>query len=569
MLAENVKPKLLTLSLLIGVLAFIVAPEDHPDGLYTATLLVENTPIVSFNYTLSRTSRLLEEWQTLNASLENLTVTVKYKSMYLHAQGSLVIFYVDIYSEREIELEDIVILVKCNDLELKLHPSERAGSTLKYAYVPLINSKAMFAVFAFIAAAWFTEALPLSVTALLVPVGLGLLNVVDTRSAFQPFFDPIIALLFGGFLLALALSKHEVDKLMASKLLRFGVRSQGSLVFSVILITSFMSMWISNTAATLIMLPVIVGLLSKLKGVSRNLEKASLLAIAYGANIGGVMTLIGTTTPPISVKALEMLTGETITFTYWMLYGVTAALPVTLFAWIVLILFFKVEISKPVKIENAESLQLTRDGKATLAIFSFMAFLWVTESWHEFMIGFRIPSSITAVLGGVLLLISGLLDLEDVKRVDWNTLLLVGGGISLGSAMYATGVAHWIAFKLAFIPRFHWMFLIFIIGLFTVFMTTFLSNTAASAILAPVFIPLAISIGLDPKLLVIATCGIMSSLDFILPVGTPPNAIVYGTGKIHIHEMVKVGIIASMISILNVSLLAPLIWNLLGIVSLP
>ncbi len=569
MLAENVKPKLLTLSLLIGVLAFIVAPDDHPDGLYTATLLVENIPVVSFNYTLSRSPQLIEEWQTLNTSLKNLAVTVRYKSMYLHAQGSQVIFYVDVYSEHEIEFEDIVVLVKCNDLELKLYPSERKGSTLKYAYLPLVNSKAMFAVFAFIAAAWFTEALPLSVTALLVPVGLGLLNVVDTRSAFQPFFDPIIALLFGGFLLALALSKHEVDKLVACKLLKFGVRNQGSLVFSVILITAFMSMWISNTAATLIMLPVIVDLLSRLKGISRNLEKASLLAIAYGANIGGVMTLIGTTTPAISVKALEMLTGETITFTYWMLYGVTAALPVTFFAWIVLILFFKVEISKPIKVEDFEELHLTRNAKATLVIFAFTSFLWITESWHKCMIGFRIPSSITAVLGGVLLLISGLMDVEDIKKVDWNTLLLVGGGISLGSAMYATGVAHWIAFKLAFIPRFHWMFLILIIGFFTVLMTTFLSNTAASSILAPVFIPLALSIGVDPKLLVIATCGMLSSLDFILPVGTPPNAIIYGTGKIHIHEMIKAGIITSIISTLTVSLLAPLIWNLLGIISLP
>lgn len=409
----------------------------------------------------------------------------------------------------------------------------------------------------FIAILWLTEAIHVSITALLVPllaVGLGIFN---TPQALGNFANPIIFLFLGGFALAAALHRQELDRAIADKVLLI---AQGRMTVAVLMlfgVTSLLSMWISNTATTAMMLPLVLGILSKVDAKrEHNTYVFVLLGIAYCASIGGIATLVGS--PPNAIAAAEV----GLSFIEWMALG----LPITimLLPIIVCLLYlilkpnlkYTFEIShEPVKWDHAK---LT-----TLIIFGITVFMWIfSKPLNAFLGGFAKFDSLVALTAIVLLGISRVVEWKDVERTtDWGVLLLFGGGICLSNVLKETGASVFLAHSLSsFLEQAGLFWVLLIVAAFVVFLTEFASNTASAALLVPIFASIAEVLGVPPLLLSVLI-GVAASCAFMLPVATPPNAIVFGSGHIKQREMMKVGVVVNLVCIVFLSSYAWLFWQ--------
>lgn len=417
------------------------------------------------------------------------------------------------------------------------------------------------AILVFIATLWLTEAIHITGTALLVPVlaaGFGLMGV---KQAFSGFANPIIFLFLGGFALASAMRQHKLDQWMAMVVMRL---SRGNGLISILLlfvVTAWTSMWISNTATTVMMLPIALGL------VQRGEEKESvnhlvfvLLGVAYSANIGGIATLVGS--PPNAIAASVI----GVDFVGWMSIGfpmVMVLLPLALgMLWLLLRPNFDVVDFEQLP-QSDFSVNL-RSGKArwVLLIFVAVVTLWLLSKplsqWLGIDKGF---DSLVAIAAAVLLMTSGLLEWKQFeKNTEWGVLLLFGGGITLSSVLSLTGASAFLADELVtlFAGVSPLLFLALAVTLM-IFLTEISSNTASAALFIPIFFSLPeAQIGLSPELLSLSV-AVAASCAFMLPVATPPNAIVFGTGLIQQRQMMRVGLVLNLMCIGVVSGLMPVL----------
>lgn len=417
------------------------------------------------------------------------------------------------------------------------------------------------AILVFIATLWLTEAIHITGTALLVPVlaaGFGLMGV---KQAFSGFANPIIFLFLGGFALAAAMRQHKLDQWMAMVVMRL---SRGNGLISILLlfvVTAWTSMWISNTATTVMMLPIALGL------VQRSEEKESvshlvfvLLGVAYSANIGGIATLVGS--PPNAIAASVI----GVDFVGWMSIGfpmVMVLLPLALgMLWLLLRPNFDVVDFEQLP-QSDFSVNL-RSGKArwVLLIFVAVVTLWLLSKplsqWLGIDKGF---DSLVAIAAAVLLMTSGLLEWKQFeKNTEWGVLLLFGGGITLSSVLSLTGASAFLADELVtlFAGVSPLLFLALAVTLM-IFLTEISSNTASAALFIPIFFSLPeAQIGLSPELLSLSV-AVAASCAFMLPVATPPNAIVFGTGLIQQRQMMRVGLVLNLMCIGVVSGLMPIL----------
>lgn len=417
------------------------------------------------------------------------------------------------------------------------------------------------AILVFIATLWLTEAIHITGTALLVPVlaaGFGLMGV---KQAFSGFANPIIFLFLGGFALAAAMRQHKLDQWMAMVVMRL---SRGNGLISILLlfvVTAWTSMWISNTATTVMMLPIALGL------VQRGEEKESvnhlvfvLLGVAYSANIGGIATLVGS--PPNAIAASVI----GVDFVGWMSIGfpmVMVLLPLALgMLWLLLRPNFDVVDFEQLP-QSDFSVNL-RSGKArwVLLIFVAVVTLWLLSKplsqWLGIDKGF---DSLVAIAAAVLLMTSGLLEWKQFeKNTEWGVLLLFGGGITLSSVLSLTGASAFLADELVtlFAGVSPLLFLALAVTLM-IFLTEISSNTASAALFIPIFFSLPeAQIGLSPELLSLSV-AVAASCAFMLPVATPPNAIVFGTGLIQQRQMMRVGLVLNLMCIGVVSGLMPVL----------
>lgn len=417
-------------------------------------------------------------------------------------------------------------------------------------------AQAVMAIMLFAGVLWFTEAFPLWVTALIVPPLLVVAAGIEPKQAYCPFFDPIIALLLGGFVLALGIQKTGLDRRIAGLFVRaFGTRPRRYLL-GLMAATAFLSFWISNTASTLLMIPIGIAAVtaSGLKPLKSEYCKTVMLGIGYSATIGGVGTLIGTPPNLIAVRFLAE-SGIAVNFLDWMVHAMPLVAIMVLVAWGVLSFQHKPDIEE-VKPPRIDSKRLDRDQKVTIAIFAATAVLWVTEGFHG------VHNSVIAMLPIVGLYALNVLGKDDLKGVKWSVLILVGGGLTLGSAIHSTGLDAFIASGLSGLLMGQPEFTTFlIISLFAIAFTAFVANTAGSAILVPIGIPMAGILGIDPMIMAILI-GIVVSFDFIVPVGTPPNAIAYGTGYIRVKDMLRSGILISLAGALVVACFGAFVWPL-------
>ncbi|HHE3593603.1 TPA: DASS family sodium-coupled anion symporter [Pasteurella multocida] len=415
----------------------------------------------------------------------------------------------------------------------------------------------------FIAVLWLTEALHVTVTALLVPllaIGLGL---VATKNALAAFADPTIFLFFGGFALATALHIQKLDRMIANKIMAL---ARGKLfVASIYLfsITAFLSMWMSNTATAAMMLPLAMGVLSQMdREANHNTYVFILLGIAYSANIGGMGTLVGS--PPNAIVASQLK----LTFSDWLQYG----LPIMLILMPLLIgtlyLVFKPKLN--VRFEkHFEVIEMNKSRIITLCIFVTIALCWVFSSQINPMLSNLLGlekkmasfDSVVALLAAVVICSTGVATWKQIQdNTDWGVLMLFGGGLTLSAVLRDSGASKILADGIVFlIEGGHFYLIGLLVAAFIIFLTEFTSNTASAALLVPIFISIAQSLGM-PELGLALIIGLGASCAFMLPVATPPNAIVFGTGEIRQSEMVRVGVLLNIVCIFVIATVGYLFW---------
>lgn len=395
------------------------------------------------------------------------------------------------------------------------------------------------AVLAGIATLWITETFHITVTALLVPILAVVSGTFNVTDALKHFAHPIIFLFLGGFALAAALRKQGLDARLAAQVI--GI-ARGRLDLACLLlfaVTAVVSMWVSNTATTAMMLPLGLGLLAG-HPYSENQRTYwfLLLGIAYSANIGGVGTLVGS--PPNAIAAA--VTG--LGFTDWLVFGLPTA--AAMFPVVVAVLWCTVRPDFPdqsVATEQVAPMQAVQ--WLTLAVFLLTVSLWLFSKLLAQGLGIEKGfDSVVAITALILVTALRLADWKDIDdAVDWGVLLLFGGGLTLSALLKATGTSIFLAESLTGLMHGAPLFLFFLaVTSFVVMLTEIASNTASSALLVPIFVSVAEAMGLSPAAMA-AVIAIAASCSFMLPVATPPNAIVFGTGCVPQTRMMRVGLV--------------------------
>ncbi|AUV86429.1 SLC13 family permease [Vibrio campbellii] len=408
----------------------------------------------------------------------------------------------------------------------------------------------------FVAVLWLTEAIHVSITALLIPLLAVFLGVFNTQAALNNFSNSIIFLFLGGFALAAALHKQKLDQAIADKVLLIARGKMSVAVFMLFGVSAGLSMWISNTATTAMMLPLVLGVMSKLDAKkSHSTYLFVLLGIAYSASIGGIATLVGS--PPNAIAAAEV----GLSFTEWMELGLPISLILMPIAILVLYVMTKPDLSHQFELDH-KPVEWTNGKKITLAIFLLTVTFWIFSKPINAMLGGFAKFDTLVAIGAILLLgASRAVEWKDIeKTTDWGVLILFGGGICLSNILKATGTSVFLANGLAgFLEQAGVLLTILSVVAFVVFLTEFASNTASAALLVPVFATIAEALGLSPVILS-ALIAVAASCAFMLPVATPPNAIVFATGHIKQKEMMRIGMVLNVACIGALTLFAWLFW---------
>ncbi|UCC16893.1 MAG: SLC13/DASS family transporter [Dehalococcoidales bacterium] len=429
---------------------------------------------------------------------------------------------------------------------------------------------------------WITEPVPIAATSIMPLVLFPLLGITDASNAASPYANKNVMLFLGGFMLAQGIVKWNLHQRLSLLIIKAIGTSPRKIIFGFMAATAILSMWISNTAAAVALLPIGLAVSTL---VSKEIEKqkldiptdtgkfkfgiALMLGIAFAATIGGLGTPIGSPPNLIFIGALEEMFPEiSVSFFQWITFGIPMVIILIPVAWAILCFVFKPgfkEIPGGNKLVTDEYKKLgswTRAEKSVMAIFSFTALLWIVRTSLINKILPMVDDSTIAILGALLLFIVPIswekghfaLDWQSAVKIPWGVLLLFGGGLSLASAISNTGLAAWLSSLLGVFSGLPVLLIVFIIALFTSLLSEVTSNTAVAAMTMPVMVALSAGTGQSPIALMLSA-AISASFVFLLPVGTPPNAAVYGSGYLRIIDMIKGGILIKLTSILIGTLL--------------
>ncbi|QSE98760.1 SLC13 family permease [Fulvivirga lutea] len=442
----------------------------------------------------------------------------------------------------------------------------------------------VLAVTFWVAIWWVTEAIPMAVTAMLPILLFPLTGALDIKETTTAFGDKYIFLYLGGFLIAIAIEKWDLHKRIALTIIDLIGSNFVRIILGFMVATAFLSMWISNTATSVMMLPIAIAVAEQFKkshdgkknGKLDAIGKALMLAVAYSASIGGFSTLIGTPPNLVLAGVLEETYGVKISFFDWMKFGLPISITLIFICWKYLTLkafpLKNVEFPggrKAIRKMKKDLGKISKQERVVLWVFIATATLWVTRSLLQKLIP-NLDDTIIAMAAGTLLFIlpSGkgktLLVWKDAKRLPWDIILLFGGGLALARGFNETGLAVWIASQLTDLQGLSLIFLILVMVASVNFLTEITSNLATTAMLLPVLAPMALAFDLHPYMIMVSVT-ISASCAFMLPVATPPNAVVFGSGYLRIPDMVRTGFFMNLVSILIISLLTfymlPIIWD--------
>ena len=441
---------------------------------------------------------------------------------------------------------------------------------------------------------WITEAIPLAATALIPVVLFPLLGVVDGKTISSMYFNHLIFLFLGGFLMALAMERWNLHRRIAIKVLMFFGISPGRILMGFMFATAFLSMWMSNTATTMMMIPIALSIIYKLEEILGEAKLGTysvglLLGIAYSASIGGIATLVGTP-PNLSFARIANIIFPAmpeISFADWFIFAIGITILVFIAAW--LLLFFMYRPRQPwVGVDRAEFKKEYKllgkaksEEKIVFVLFSLMATLWVFRS--GFQIGFvNIPGwsqffdhpeyindgTVAIAISILLFMIPSkskpgerLMNWKTANRLPWHIVILFGGGFALARGFVDSGLSIWFGEQLSGLAGTHPMVLTSVIVTMMSFLTELTSNIASTEMILPILAGMAVSIQINPLLLMIPAT-LAASLAFMLPVATPPNAIIFGTGKLQIKDMVKTGFLLNLAGVI-VATLVTYFWGTL------
>ena len=462
------------------------------------------------------------------------------------------------------------------------------GSMIEFTH----QGRATLAMMLWMAAWWMTEAVDVEITALLPIALFPLFGISSIADATQPYASDVIYLFMGGFMLGLAIQRWGLDRRLAFFTLRLTGAKPAAMSAGLMAAAAFLSMWISNTACAAIMVPIAISVINlvlhtrkgcgigedgDMAGFSqseRNYATGLLLGIAYAASIGGISTLIGSAPNGIAARFIEQTYQQEVTFVKWLMIGLPFTLVFLPIAWwLITRVIFPApleEISGGRAMLAAEYRKfgpLSRGEKVTLAVFACTAMLWIFGGLlREISIAGMQPlkgltDSGVAVLAAIALFLLPVdrngkraMDWQTAVHMPWGVLILFGGGLSLASAVEANGVSQFIGHStrgLGLLPPF--LMLAAVVTL-TVFLSEFTSNTAQVATMTPVLAAMAPALGMNPQVLVVV-CALSASSAYIMPVGTPPNAIVFSTGLIRMPQMIRAGILLNLAGIVLIALL--------------
>ncbi|MEL6672243.1 MAG: DASS family sodium-coupled anion symporter [Bacteroidota bacterium] len=449
-----------------------------------------------------------------------------------------------------------------------------------------LEGRAVLASTLWIAAWWITEAIPIAATSLLPIILFPLTGAMGLKETTAAFGHKYIFLYIGGFILAIAIERWNLHKRIALTIIDLIGTNVKSIILGFMVATAFLSMWISNTATSVMMLPIAMAIVAQLKDNPNTIEdenrifgKALMLAIAYSASIGGIATLIGTPPNLVLLSNVEKFYGIEISFLQWLTFGLPLSLVLLAICWYYLThraFSFKQKGFPGGRAEIQRQLKalgpILVSEKIVLGVFALTALAWISRSFvlQKFMPG--IDDTIIAVMAGLVLFVlpagggqkRPLVTWDEAVKLPWGILLLFGGGLALAEGFQSTGLAVWIGGQMNLLTGLSLILILFILVAAVNFLTEITSNLATTAMLLPILAPLALTMDVHPFLLMVGATA-AASCAFMLPVATPPNAVVFGSGYLKISEMARAGIWMNLISILLISLIVffvlPLIWG--------
>ncbi len=434
---------------------------------------------------------------------------------------------------------------------------------------------------------WITEAIPIAATALIPIVLFPVTGGLDISKTTAAFGNPMIFLFIGGFILAVAIERWGLHKRIAMNIIHLMGTRSSSILLGFMIATALLSMWISNTATTIMMMPIALAIITSVTAQAKESKnsqlpifgKALMLSIAYAASIGGMATLIGTPTNVIFSGIVKQLYNFDVTFYQWIVFALPLTILLLFITW-----FYLVRIAFPLRYSHIPGGQeeikkelrslgkMSHEEKTVSIVFLITALAWIFRSFLLVKIIPGINDTIIAMSGAIVLFIlpskatpgSRILDWESAVKLPWGIIMLFGGGLALASAFKVSGLAVWIGDKMNLLQGAGFFLLLLVIIASVNFLTEITSNVATASMILPILAVLAKVLDIHPFSLMIAAT-LAASCAFMLPVATPPNAVVFASGELSMQDMVKAGFWMNIISIAIVSVyvyfILPLIWN--------
>lgn len=446
---------------------------------------------------------------------------------------------------------------------------------------------AILASSAWIAIWWVSEAMPIAVTSLLPIILFPLSGGMELPLTTAAFGHKYIFLYIGGFILAIAIERWNLHKRIALNIIRIIGTDTSSIILGFMLATAFLSMWISNTATAIMMLPIAAAVIKQRKddphtevNETEQFGKALMISIAYSSSIGGVATLIGTAPNLVLAGILQELYAIEISFTQWIVIGLPVSMILLFISWIYLTRI-AYRFTAPAFPGGQQAIQqqlkelgaVSKEEKLVLMVFALTALAWISRSLLLQKIIPALDDTIIAIIAAFLLFLlpsknsktGKLINWEEAVKLPWGILLLFGGGLAIAQGFKTSGLAAWIGAQLGALQGIHALLIVLILVLAINFLTEITSNLATTSMMLPVLGALALAIDMHPFIIMTA-CTIAASCAFMLPVATPPNAVVFGSGYLRIPDMMRTGIAMNLISVLIISLfiyyLLPDFWTL-------
>jgi solute carrier family 13 (sodium-dependent dicarboxylate transporter), member 2/3/5 len=569
-------------AIIIFFIGFNLAPSSMEDGQYVGTFVYDDNIVniqVQFNFEISSLIPESLHWRNETAYQGDWKLEVFYfflVSGKVNTQFKVLInlYYFD-ELQKDVDIQNYSGIIISDQMRYEIKPISKNDGQILFQFRVLKFAGVMLGLLLMISFLWLTEPIPLGAVALIVPILIIISGLDEPNGAFSQFFNPIIVLLLCSFLMAEALRKVHLDKKLAIFLLSKVPANAPSIIISLMVLSAFFSMFISNTAAAAIFIPLGITILSFLEEDYPKYRKSVVLGIGFSASLGGVGSLIGTPANLIAVQFLYNYDGTIITFVDWFFIGIPILIFMLPIIYLGLWLKFRpnvpresLEIAKKRGIKSLLEDQkrygwvkgepTKKDQSIISIIFIGVFILWLTSEFHGLHVG------VSAAIGVSLMFLLGYLEKEDFNKISLNTILGFGGGITLGTALLRTGLAEYMAMNFAKFATFPTFIILLLISLLTIIITSIASNTATASILIPIFMPLGIILGVSPVLIAVLI-AIICSIPFATVIGTPPTMIAYSTGYVNSKEIFQVGSVIDIIGVIGITLITFLFYqNILG-----